>query len=113
MGSGLLNPQGTVNAKEVARLRSFAKAQACGAGATELGLGPAELSAYMDANFERAAGQRRYIDRALMQGEWPVLLRVMGKQGPGGRYLSLQDVIDLFKNRSLPERMNKHLRAKK
>jgi hypothetical protein len=65
----------------------------------------------MDANFARAAGRRRTIDRTLMIGEWPVLLKVMGKEGPGGRYLVLQDVIDLFRKRSLPERMNKRLRA--
>jgi len=65
----------------------------------------------MDANFARAAGRRRTIDRTLMIGEWPVLLKVMGKEGPDGRYLVLQDVIDLFRKRSFPERMNKRLRA--
>lgn len=35
-----------------------------------------------------------------------------GKEGPGGRYLGLQDVIDLFENRKIPERMNKRLRAR-
>jgi hypothetical protein len=34
----------------------------------------------MDANFARAAGRRRRIDRRLMNGEWPILLQVMGKQ---------------------------------
>ena len=67
----------------------------------------------MDANFARAAGRRRTIDRTLMIGEWPVLLKVMVKEGPGGRYLGLQDVIDLFRKRSLPERMNQRLRAAK
>ena len=65
----------------------------------------------MDANFARAAGRRRTIDRTLMIGEWPVLLKVMGKEGRSGRYLSFQDVIDLFRKRSFPERMNKRLRA--
>ena len=65
----------------------------------------------MDANFARGAGRRRTIDRTLMIGEWPVLLKVMGKEGPGGRYLGLQEVIDLFKNRRFPERMNERLRA--
>jgi hypothetical protein len=59
----------------------------------------------MDANFERAAGRRRAIDRKLMDGEWPVLLKVMGKQGQGGRYLSLADVRDLFEKRRLPDRL--------
>jgi hypothetical protein len=65
----------------------------------------------MDANFARAAGRRRMIDRALMNGEWPILLQVMGRKGRGGRYLSFQEVADLFKKRSFPERMTKRLRA--
>ena len=71
----------------------------------------AELRAYMDANFARATGRRRFIDRTLMLGEWPMLLKVMGKDGLGGRYLGLQDVIDLFKSRRFPARMNNRLRA--
>ncbi len=111
VGSGILNVRGAINAEEVSRLRDFAKEKSHHDGSSELGLGLPELRAYMDANFARAAGRRRSIDRTLMIGEWPVLLKVMGKEGPGGRYLGLQDVIDLFKNRSFPERMNKRLRA--
>jgi hypothetical protein len=110
VGSGLLNARGAVDAKEVSRLRGFASKKLSDDGTSELGLGLDELRAYMDANFARAAGRRRAIDRTLMVGEWPVLLRVMGKEGPGGRYLGLQDVIDLFKNRRFPERMNKRMR---
>jgi hypothetical protein len=110
-GSRILNVRGTIDAKEVSRLREFASEKQNEDGSSEPGLGLAELRAYMDANFARAAGHRRTIDRTLMIGEWPVLLKVMGKEGPGGRYLSLQDVIDLFKNRRLPERMNRRLQA--
>lgn len=110
-GSGILNTRGQVDAKQVSRLQGFAKQKANADGSSELGLGLAELRAYMDANFARAAGRRRLIDRTLMLGEWPVLLKVMGKDGPGGRYLGLQDVMDLFKHRHFPERMNKRLRS--
>jgi hypothetical protein len=110
-GSGILDAQGHVVAKQVARLRGFATAKVGVDGSSEPGLGLPELRAYMDANFERAAGRRRYIDRTLMIGEWPVLLRVMGKEGPGGRYLSVQDVVELFSHRRLPERMNQRLPA--
>src|SRR5450631_2648018 len=109
VGSGILDARGAVDAKEVSRLRDFAKEKPNDDGSSELGLGLPELRAYMDANFARAAGRRRCIDRTLMLGEWPVLLKVMGKEGPGGRYLGLQDVIDLFKNRRFPERMNRRL----
>ncbi len=111
VGSRILNVRGTVDAKEVSRLRDFASEKQNHDGSSELGLALPELRAYMDANFARGAGRRRSIDRTLMIGEWPVLLRVMGKEGPGGRYLSLQDVIKLFKKRSLPERMNKRLKT--
>ena len=110
-GSGILNARGAIDAKEVSRLRTFANEKQNHDGSSELGLGLAELRAYMDANFARAAGSRRTIDRTLMIGEWPVLLKVMGKEGPGGRYLCLQDVIDLFTDRVFPERINKRLRA--
>jgi hypothetical protein len=113
VGSGILNARGAIDAKEVSRLRKFATEKSLHDGSSELGLGLAELRAFMDANFARAAGHRRSIDRTLMIGEWPVLLRVMGKEGRDGRYLALQDVIDLFTNRSFPERMNKRLRARR
>lgn len=59
----------------------------------------------MDANFARAAGRRRLVDRQLMNGEWPILLKAMGKKGRHGRYLSLKEVQDLFTQRRLPARM--------
>ena len=110
-GSRILNVRGAIDAKEVSRLRDFASEKQNQDGSSELGLALPELRAYMDANFARAAGHRRTIDRMLMIGEWPVLLKVMGKEGLGGRYLGLQEVIDLFKKRSLPERMNKRLQT--
>ena len=113
VGSRILNVRGVIDAKEVSRLSDFASEKQNQDGSSELGLALPELRAYMDANFARATGHRRTIDRTLMIGEWPVLLRVMGKEGPGGRYLGLQDVIDLFKKRSLPERMNKRLRTER
>ena len=111
VGSGILDVRGAIDAKELARLRDFAKEKPNHDGSSELGLGLPELRAYMDANFVRAAGRRRTIDRTLMIGEWPVLLKVMGKPGPGGRYLALPEVIDLFRNRNFPERMNERLRG--
>ena len=105
----ILDSRGNVNAKELARLRGFAKKKASSDGSSELGLALPELRAYMDANFERAAGRRRLIDRTLMIGEWPVLLKVLGKEGTAGRYLSLRDVEALFVKRRLPERIRKRL----
>ena len=63
----------------------------------------------MDANFERAKGSRRAIDRLLMNGEWPVLLGIMGKGEGDGRYLSVAEVRALFAERRLPERIARGL----
>ncbi len=59
----------------------------------------------MDANFERAKGARRRIDRKLMNGEWPVLLNIMGKGEGEERYLSVAEVRTLFVERRLPDRI--------
>jgi hypothetical protein len=106
VGSGILDAQGDVNAKELARIRDFAAEKIKSDGSSELGLNLSELRAFMDANFERAAGRRRRIDRTLMNGEWAVLLKVMGRDdNERGRYLSVREVEQLFTNRRLPARM--------
>ena len=111
VGSGILDAQGSVNAQALARLQEFASPKLSKEGTSEPGLGEEEIRAFMDANFKRAAGRRRRIDRALMNGEWPVLLKVMGKDGTGGRYLSLADIQRLFVERRLPERMKGRRKA--
>lgn len=105
VGSGILNSHGVVDKKQLARLGSYAVPKIAMDGSSEAGLALPELRRFMDDNFKRAAGRRRLVDRALMNGEWPVLLKVMGRDGPGGRFLSLQEVEALFVSRRLPERM--------
>ena len=63
----------------------------------------------MDANFARAKGHRRWFDRMLMNGEWPVLLDIMGKGEGSKRYLSVAEVRTLFVDRRLPDRINARL----
>ena len=106
-GSRILDVSARVDDAELARLDEFASEKRDAEGRTERGLDLAELQRMMNANFERAAGHRRKIDRRLMEGEWPILLKVMGKEGSGGRYLSVAEVRDLFIERRLPERMSK------
>ncbi len=108
-GSRILDAQGEVDLPELARLGEFASPKTNAQGRTELGLDAAQLRTMMDANFLRAAGKRRVIDRALMDGEWPVLLRVMGKLSGTGRYLSLDELGELFMARRLPERVTQRL----
>jgi hypothetical protein len=106
-GSGILDREARVDPANLARLDEFASDQVDADGKTERGLTLKDLTRMMDANFERAAGRRRAIDRRLMEGEWPILLRVMGKQGQRERYLSVAEVRDLFEKRRLPERMTR------
>ena len=108
-GSRILDAQGEVDLPELARLGEFASRKIDDQGHTELGLDAGQLRTMMDTNFARAAGARRFIDRALMDGEWPVLLRVMGKPSATGRYLSLDELGELFMARRLPERVTQRL----
>jgi hypothetical protein len=110
-GSRILGVTAEVNEAELARLAEFGSARQDPCGGSERGLTAAEIVSYMDANFERARGKRRWIDRKLMEGEWPVLLRIMGKGEGDQRYLSVAEVRTLFVERRLPERINARLRA--
>jgi hypothetical protein len=105
VGSRILDAHGEVDLRELARLDDFAADQRDAQGREERGLGSVELKRFMDANFERARHQRRVIDRKLMDGEWPVLLKVMGKDGERGRYLALDELHQLICERKLPQRM--------
>jgi hypothetical protein len=108
-GSRILNAKAQVNVAELDRLKEFASLKATAKGTKEMGLDSQQLDAMMDANYERNGENKRLIDRQLMKGEWPTLLEVMGKEGPDGRYLSLQEVKTLFTQRKLPSRMTKQL----
>jgi hypothetical protein len=110
-GSRVLDTAGRINENELARLDQFAADKIDPSGVVERGLGIDQLRAMMDANFARAVGKRRRIDRALMQGEWPILLRVMGKTSADGRYLSLTELRMLFVERRLPARIVRRLES--
>ncbi len=111
VGSRILDVTSHVNEAELARLAEFGEDRQDPRGGFERGLTSAEVVAYMDANFERARDKRRWIDRKLMEGEWPVLLRIMGKGEGDQRYLSVAEVRTLFVERRLPERINARLKA--
>ncbi len=111
-GSRILDAMGSIDELELARLDQFAADKVDASGAVERGLGIEQLRVMMDANFARAAGKRRRIDRSLMEGEWPILLRVMGKTSVDGSYLSLTELRTLFVDRRLPLRITERLEAK-
>lgn len=104
-GSRVIGVTGEANEDQLERLAGFGSMKTDRAGATELGLDETEIKRFMEANWDRAAGHRRAIDRKLMDGEWPVLLQVLGKQGAVGRYLAMADIRRLVVERALPERL--------
>ena len=108
-GSRILDARARVRPAELDRLKEFATLKDTAGGGREWGLDAKEITVMMDANYARAEGHRRLIDRQLMNGEWPVLLDVMGKDGKHGRYLSLREIRALFVERRLPARMMKRL----
>lgn len=108
-GSRILDRNAEVDTTQLARLNDFAGDKTGADGVVERGLDAQDVTRMMDANFERAEGHRRRIDRRLMEGEWPILLKVMGKDGAAGRYLSLVDLQTLFVERKLPQRMLERL----
>jgi hypothetical protein len=111
-GSGILDAQGQIDPAQLNRLDTFAVDKIDTAGHAERGLGAVQLKNMMDANFARAAGARRMIDRALMEGEWPVLLLVMGKPSANGPYLSLPELRTLFVQHRLPQRVMARLHGR-
>jgi hypothetical protein len=112
VGSRIVDATAHVHEDEIERLASFGKERPDPmGGGTEIGLTNDEITAYMNANFERAKGHRRAIDRKLMEGEWPVLLDIMGKGEGEARYLSVAEVRTLFTARRLPQRINARLSA--
>jgi hypothetical protein len=105
VGSRILDAKAEVHEAEIARLAKFGKDRPDPAGGVERGLTSREITAYMKANFERAKGSRRPIDRFLMRGEWPILLNIMGKGEGKKRYLSVAEVRTLFVERRFPDRI--------
>src|ERR1700739_4411957 len=64
-GSRILDATAHVDEAELARLAEFGKDRQDPSGELERGLTAQEITAYMDANFERAKATRRWIDRLL------------------------------------------------
>ena len=105
-GSRILDVDGEVDESEITRLAGFGSDYTDPfEGGSERGLNAQQITTYMNANFARAEGHRRPIDRLLMNGEWPVLLNIMGKGEGDDRYLSVAEVRTLFVERLFPQRI--------
>ena len=104
-GSRILDVTAQVQESEIERLATFGKDYKDPAGGTERGLTAKEIDTFMAANLKRAGDQARWYYPALMKGEWPVLLDIMGKGEGEQRYLSVAEVRTLFVERRFPDRI--------
>ena len=66
----------------------------------------AYVDAFMKANIKRDGDAAHWYYPMLMKGEWPVLLKILGKGEGDERYLSVAEVRTLFVER----RLNAHRR---
>ena len=104
-GSRILDVDAQVHEDEITRLATFGKERPDGAGGIECGLNAKEIDAYMAANLARAGDAARWYYPILMKGEWPVLLRIMGKGDGDDRYLSVAEIRTLLVERRFPDRI--------
>jgi hypothetical protein len=104
-GSRILDADAKVHEDEIARLAGFGKDRKDPAGGIERGLTANEIDTYMKANIKRDGDAARWYFPILMKGEWPVLLKILGKGNGEERYLSVDEVRTLFVEKRLPERI--------
>jgi hypothetical protein len=108
-GSRILDVDAKVHEDEIARLAGFGKDYKDPAGGIERGLNAEEIDTFMKANLKRAGDAARWYYPFLMKGEWPVLLKILGKGEGEQRYLSVDEVRTLFVEKRLPERITARL----
>lgn len=108
-GSRILDVDAKVHEDEIARLAGFGKDRPDPDGGVERGLTASEIDAYMKANLKRDGNNARWYYPFLMKGEWPVLLKILGKGRGKERYLSVDEVRTLFVERRLPARITERL----
>jgi hypothetical protein len=104
-GSRILDADARVHEDEIARFAGFGKDRKDPAGGIERGLTAKEIDTFMKANIKRDGDAARWYYPILMKGEWPVLLKVLGKGEGEERYLSVDEVRTLFVEKRLPERI--------
>jgi hypothetical protein len=108
-GSRILDVDAKVHEDEIARLAGFGKDRKDPAGGVERGLRATEIDTFMKANLKRDGDAARWYYPLLMKGEWPVLLKILGKGEGDERYLSVAEVRTLFVEKRLPERITARL----
>jgi len=110
-GSRILDAGAHVDEGELARLATYGEERADPRGGREVGLTKKQIKTFMKDNLVRAGDKRRWYYKIFMQGEWPILLHIMGKDEGKHRYLSVAEVTTLFVERRLPDRIVERLTA--
>jgi len=108
-GSRILSVDGQVDEDQIKRFASFGREYANPDGGTERGLNAQEIKTFMAENLKRDGDKARWTYPIMMQGEWPILLDILGKGEGEARYLSVADVSTLFVDRKLPKRITDRL----
>src|SRR5437879_5827723 len=108
-GSRILDVDANVHEDEIAWLAGFGKDRNDPAGGVERGLTAKEIDTFMKANIKRDGAAAHWYYPMLMKGEWPVLLKILGKGEGEERYLSVAEVRTLFVERRLPDRITARL----
>jgi hypothetical protein len=108
-GSRILDVDAKVHEDEIARLAGFGKDRKDPDGGLERGLTAKEIDTFMKANIKRDGAAAHWYYPMLMKGEWPVLLKILGKGEGEERYLSVAEVRTLFVERRLPDRITARL----
>jgi hypothetical protein len=104
-GSRILGVDAQVHEDEIERFAGFGKDCMDPSGGTERGLTGREIDTFMAANMKRAGDAARWYYPLLMKGEWPVLLKILGKGDGDARYLSVAEVRTLFVEKRFPDRI--------
>lgn len=110
-GSRILDVHGNVQLDQIDRFASFGRDYANPDGGTERGLNAQEIKTFMAENLKRDGDKARWTYPIMMQGEWPILLDILGKGDGENRYLSVADVRILFVDRRFPKRITDRLAA--
>ena len=108
-GSRILDAEAHVHLEQIDRFASFGQDYANPDGGTEHGLNAQQIKTFMADNLKRAGDEARWYYPIMMQGEWPILLDILGKGEGDARYLSVADVRTLFVERRLPKRITDRL----
>src|SRR5262249_50302442 len=111
-GSRILDAEAHVHDDEIERLAHFSSDWPNPPGGYGRGLNSQQVCAFIHAHLTRDGSGRRWYFPLLMAGEWPVLLRVMGKGSGRNRYLSVDEVRTLVVEQRFPERIVARLMAK-